>query len=271
VPWDLGALLALQQLRAGGAPEGAVRVDGFVGASAGGVSGGTLASMRNALEDPAMAKLGGSHALDPEWAPRTDAGPQLAPRHNAAARRWTLPSIMAAVNEKVVHRSAALAPQLYGARGAFQYAEATLAPNALGAALGAVLMGAGALALALPPTRWLLFRTVLPAPGQGPAPATRESGFFSAHFVACDSARPPRRAYARVAVKGADPGYKGTAMMATEAALCLALQREALPGRAGGVLTPATCMGDTLAARLRARGFELSARDFGADERVPDE
>ena len=266
-----GTQLAVEQLRSQGG-QGAVAVEGFVGATAGGFSGGTLASLLGALDDPAARRLAGSHALDPEWAPRADAGPQMTWRHSPVGKRWTLPSIMAAVNEKVVLRSAALAPELYGGRGDFSYREATLAPNGFGAAVGTVLMGAAALALALKPSRWLLNATVLPQPGQGPSPASREGGFFSGHFVATDSSVPPKRAYARVAARNADPGYKGTSIMAAEAALCLALQRDELPGAAagGGVLTPATCMGRVLAQRLRARGFDLTAREFGAEERVPD-
>ena len=114
---------------------------------------------------------------------------------------------------------------------------------------------------------------MLPAPGQGPSEAVRESGVFSAHFVATESAPPagakPRRSYARIAAR-ADPGYKGTSIMAAEAALCLALQREQLPGATGGCLTPATCMGDALVQRLRAQGFDVDARDFGDDEVAPD-
>jgi len=44
--------------------------------------------------------------------------------------------------------------------------------------------------------------------------------------------------------------------MLGESALCLALDGDRLPG-GGGVLTPATAMGDTLAERLRAAGQTL--------------
>ena len=114
---------------------------------------------------------------------------------------------------------------------------------------------------------------MLPAPGQGPSESVRENGFFTAHFVATESAPPPgakpRRSFVRIAAR-ADPGYKGTSIMAAEAALCLALQAEQLPGATGGCLTPATCMGDALVERLRARGFDVAARDFGDDEVAPD-
>ena len=157
VPWDLGTLLAVKQLRARGVT-GGVSVAGYVGATAGGFSGGTVASLLGALDDPSAKALSGSHALDPEWAPRPDAGPQLGPRFSPPGRRWTVPSIMAAVNEKVVNRSAALKPDLYGARGDFQYNEATLVPNAIAAAIGGALMATAGLLIALPPTRWLLMK-----------------------------------------------------------------------------------------------------------------
>ena len=56
-----------------------------------------------------------------------------------------------------------------------------------------------------------------------------------------------------VSAKG-DPGYAATAVMLAESALCLASD-VLLSG--GGVLTPATAMGTTLADRLRKAGFTL--------------
>jgi short subunit dehydrogenase-like uncharacterized protein len=50
--------------------------------------------------------------------------------------------------------------------------------------------------------------------------------------------------------------------MLGQSALCLALDRDALPDRAG-VLTPATAMGTALADRLRSAGHTL------ATERIP--
>jgi short subunit dehydrogenase-like uncharacterized protein len=55
-----------------------------------------------------------------------------------------------------------------------------------------------------------------------------------------------------------DPGYAATSVMLGETALCLALDRDHLPDRAG-VLTPATAMGAALAARLRSAGQTLAA------------
>ena len=49
--------------------------------------------------------------------------------------------------------------------------------------------------------------------------------------------------------------------MLGETALCLALDRDQLPDRAG-VLTPATAMGASLAARLTAAGHTLATRQI---------
>jgi short subunit dehydrogenase-like uncharacterized protein len=50
-----------------------------------------------------------------------------------------------------------------------------------------------------------------------------------------------------------DPGNHATVKLLCEAALSLALQTDTLPGglQRGGILTPATGLGDVLAERLR--------------------
>jgi short subunit dehydrogenase-like uncharacterized protein len=63
---------------------------------------------------------------------------------------------------------------------------------------------------------------------------------------------------ARFRAKG-DPGYAATAIMLGESALALVHDRDQLPGSEGGVLTPATAIGDALVTRLRAAGVEITA------------
>jgi short subunit dehydrogenase-like uncharacterized protein len=109
--------------------------------------------------------------------------------------------------------------------------------------------------MAFAPTRKLLDR-FLPAPGEGPSEKARNSGHFRVEVVARTASG--AQFTSTVAAKG-DPGYAATAVMQGESALCLALDRDRLPARAG-VLTPATAMGSALADRLRAQGFELSVR-----------
>ena len=61
-----------------------------------------------------------------------------------------------------------------------------------------------------------------------------------------------------VADKG-DPGNRATTKMLCESALALALQLDELPGgrQHGGLLTPASGLGDVLVQRLRLAGMTL--------------
>jgi short subunit dehydrogenase-like uncharacterized protein len=57
----------------------------------------------------------------------------------------------------------------------------------------------------------------------------------------------------------ADPGNRATVKFVCESALSLALQYDELPGgkTRGGILTPATGLGDVLAQRLRRAGMTV--------------
>jgi short subunit dehydrogenase-like uncharacterized protein len=161
----------------------------------------------------------------------------------------------AGVNAPVVRKSAALLSYGAGCR----YAEVMAAPS-LGSALGAVAgLVLGGIALLLPPVRGLLFRFgVLPRPGEGPCRELREMGHFHMYTYAEGRDRADARVVAHVRSGDAgDPGYKATARMCVEAALCIALQRDACA--AGGVLTPASALGLTLVERLRSSGMILTA------------
>jgi short subunit dehydrogenase-like uncharacterized protein len=130
-------------------------------------------------------------------------------------------------------------------------------PGAVGAAKAAGVAGglAGAFAgFATPGVRQLLDR-VLPDPGEGPDEQARERGFFDIDIHTATSGG--ERLRCEIRAKG-DPGYKATAVMLGETALCLAL--DDLPD-AAGVLTPATAMGPALADRLRAAGHTYSVID----------
>ena len=129
----------------------------------------------------------------------------------------------------------------------------------------------GGLLLALPPTRFLLRKTLLPAPGQGPSETLRNTGHFHSEVYAVGEtplpnrdAPPVTRAHIRSGDAG-DPGYKATARMCVESALCLALERDRCEA-AGGVLTPASAMGQCLIDRLNASGMQLTV-DADCDDR----
>jgi len=267
IPSDLGVLLLHEALTADatGQLEDTTLV---VRAMRGGVSGGTVASLRGAIDDarrdPALARvLADPYALSPD----RDAEPRLGPerdlrgvRHDPELAMWVGPFIMGSINTRVVRRSNALQGWAYGRR--FRYREVMgfgsgpLAPLQAAAVAGGVVALAGGLSLA--PARAVLDR-VLPAPGEGPSEKQRERGFFRIELHARTSSG--ARYICRVAAQG-DPGYKATAVMLGEAGLCLALDGERLPAHAG-VLTPASALGDALIERLRLAGQTLEVQRIG--------
>ena len=91
---------------------------------------------------------------------------------------------------------------------------------------------------------------------KGPSEKTRRTGYFRIQIHTRTSAGV--RYLAAIEAQG-DPGYAATSVMLGEAGLCLALDRDQLPSRAG-VLTPATAMGAALAGRLRSAGHTLATR-----------
>jgi short subunit dehydrogenase-like uncharacterized protein len=81
------------------------------------------------------------------------------------------------------------------------------------------------------PSRALLSQ-LLPAPGPGPGPGekTRRMGFFRIQIRTRTSAGVR---YLDTVEAQSDPGYAATSVMLAETALCLALDRDQLPDRAG--------------------------------------
>jgi len=268
IPSDLGVLVLHDQVTRDGA-DGLTDTTFAVTAVRGGVSGGTVASMRTQIaemaENPAVAGVvNDAYALSPardkepdvvnnDWASERDLRGVV---RDADLDMWLAPFVMAATNTRVVRRSNALLDWAYGHR--FRYREVMgfrgpAAPLAAAAVTGGLAAFAGA--MAFPATRSLLDR-VLPEPGEGPSERTRENGMFRIEVSTRTSSG--ARYVADVAAQG-DPGYAATAVMLGESVLALALDTDKLPPRAG-VLTPATGIGMRLVERLRAQGFTLDAR-----------
>jgi len=253
VPSDLGVLLLHEAA-------GELADVRLVATAKGGLSGGTVASMRAQMDamrhDPAARRLAADpHALSPDPAaePAPVQPPDAGPPGRLQDGTWTAPFIMAGYNTRIVRRSNALTDWSYG-RG-LRYGELMGCGRGVrgAAAAGGVTVGLfGALAgisaaMTTAPTRALLDR-VLPAPGSGPSAATRAAGWFRSELHAVASGG--RRFRAVVAGPG-DPGYAATAVMLGESALCLA---EDATGDRAGSLTPATAMGTALVERLRKAG-----------------
>ena len=255
IPSDLGVyFLQREALRRLGQP--CRRVKMRVRAMRGGFSGGTAASLMNALKeaasDPALRKqLANPYSLCPKGERRGPRQPNVkGPEFDEAFGAWVAPFVMSAINTRIVHRSNALLDRAYGED--FVYDEAVLTGkgtkgrlNATGMAMG---LGAFMVAGVLPPTRWLLERFALPAPGEGPSPEAQEKGFFDLRFHG--STADGRTLRAKV-TGDRDPGYGSTAKMLGQAAACLA-QDVGKGDKPGGFWTPATVFGDRLIERLEA-------------------
>ena len=257
VPSDIGVLFLQQHARRQwGAP--ATHVKMRVKTLKGGASGGTVASVinvvREAAADPALRReLLDPYALCP-------ADHRFTVRQHAVrsaefdrdSGTWIAPFVMAAINERVVHRSNALAGDAYGTR--FAYDEAVITGTGLKGRLAALTMVAGLGAfmagVLIPPVRGLMERFLLPKPGEGPSVAAQLAGRYDLRFFGrADDGRT-----LRVKVTGdRDPGYGSTGKMLGHAALSLALDCSrdgAKTGRGGGFWTPATMFDERFIERL---------------------
>jgi short subunit dehydrogenase-like uncharacterized protein len=255
IPSDLGCLFLQQQaLERYGQPCSSVKL--FLRRAKGTFSGGTVASMLNAVEAArgdaeARRIMADPYALNP---PGDRKGPdgrdQAAPRQDPDAESWTAPFVMAAINTRIVRRSHALLGWPWGHR--FRYSESVITgPGLAGwtrAAAMTAALGGFFTAASVGPARAVMNRLFLPQPGEGPDEAAREAGGFEMLLIGRLPAAPLRRLQARVTGRR-DPGYGATARMLGEAATCLALDGDRLPV-AGGSWTPATAFGTLLIDRL---------------------
>ncbi|WP_430780364.1 saccharopine dehydrogenase family protein [Actinoplanes sp. G11-F43] len=267
IPSDIGVHVLHERVRADGAGE-LTDTTLVVTSMRGGISGGTIDSMRHQIDemkrDRRLRRIGASpYSLSPDREAEPDLGrqPDMLTLPGSAVhptlRGHLAPFVMASYNTRVVRRSNALRGWAYG-RG-FRYREVmsvgTSAASPVLARATKILMTGLVVGLTVPPVRFVLDR-LLPAPGTGPDEATRRNGHFTVDIFATTTTGARYRS--RVRAEG-DPGYAATAVMLGESALALALDRDRLPESDGGVLTPATGIGDALVDRLRAAGLEITA------------
>lgn len=106
----------------------------------------------------------------------------------------------------------------------------------------------------------------IPGPGEGPAPQTLNSGYFSVEAIGRVDGKVIR---ARVGSNQGDPGYKETAKMITECALCLALEMPQCT-KLTGTVSPSAGIGEPLLRRLRDSGMlcDVSIETEGASQQV---
>jgi len=269
IPSDLTVYALFEQARKDGTGE--LGETNFVlRAMAGGVSGGTIASMmevmatassdpeaRRAMNDPYT--LTTDRAAEPDFGHQSDTpwrrGREIAPELGGV---WTGAFAMGAPNARIVRRSNALLDWAYGNK--FRYAEnmsvgsSVVAPvaAALGTATNAAILGLGSRYFNKLP-RGVLER-IAPSPGTGPSERARENGHYrvETYTTTTSGAR-----YRTTMAQRGDPGYKATSVLLGECGLALALDRDRLSDLRG-VLTPAAAMGDVLLTRLPAAGATLN-------------
>jgi short subunit dehydrogenase-like uncharacterized protein len=265
IPFDLGVTF-LQEASRERFDMPLSRVRGRVSVMKGGFSGGTAASLLATLEararDPALARtLADPFALTPGFrGPPQPEGDSAA--WDEAAQSWTGPFVMAPINTKNVHRTNALRGHPWGRD--FVYDERMLTGDGDAGKRRAKALERRTrvqdAVLGFAPTRALVRRFVLPAPGRGPSRHERETGRYEVVFIG-DTAD-GRRLRATVA-GDRDPGYGSTSKLVAESALCL-LDDVDRSMTAGGVWTPGAAMGMALVRRLQARAglhFSIDTED----------
>jgi saccharopine dehydrogenase (NAD+, L-lysine-forming) len=236
---------------------------------AGGVSGGTLASMLEVLNtsssDPEARRqmndpytLSTDRSAEPELGHQSDTpwrrGREIAPELDGV---WTGAFAMGAPNSRIVRRSNALLDWSYGRT--FRYAETMSMGSSVVAPVAAALDTAANVAMLGLGGRYFnklprgLIERVLPKPGTGPSEKARENGHYTVETYTTTTTGARYRA--TMSQQG-DPGYKATSVLLGECGLALALDRDALSDL-HGVLTPAAALGDALLARFPAAGVSL--------------
>jgi short subunit dehydrogenase-like uncharacterized protein len=261
VPSDLGTLLMARHVQTALAAP-CVEARGYFQLS-GGLNGGTVASLMNMLRADEPPRPGGPFMLDPPTPHGTRqterSRPLVAPRFDAELGAWIGPFFMAPINTRIVRRSAALFAEWqepYGPEFVYQEALKYDPPLARAKAwAGTAAIAAFYGAVKTPITRPLV-TPLLPKPGAGPSAQTMDRGWFTCELLAMT--QDGRRARGLMSFAG-DPGNRATTVLVCESALALAVDGDRLPGGVGrgGVLTPATGLGQALADRLVRAGVTI--------------
>lgn len=259
VPSDLGAYLVARHIQKLGAQ--CREVKAFYQVS-GGLNGGTMATVFNLIDSGQAERAKDVFLLNPDTGHSSqeiakNQDPQF-PVYDADIAAWAGPFFMGQINTRVVRRSNGLYGQWQASYGPdFRYQEYMKFGGPLGGFQAAgMTAGAAFFNFALQSPFSPLMKTMLPKPGDGPSEQTMNEGWFRCELVG--AASDGRKVKGVIRDQG-DPGNRATVKFLCESALCLALNSDQLPGgnQRGGILTPATALGDVLAERLRKAGMVI--------------
>ncbi|PZD72761.1 Putative trans-acting enoyl reductase [Acaryochloris thomasi RCC1774] len=258
VPSDLGAYLMVRYLQQLGK---SCKVVKAYFEAAGGFNGGTLASAYNLIDAGQWSQMGDPYLLNPpEVRPETAAEDLQWSQYDQDLGAWVAPFFMGPVNTRVVRRSSALYSQWQDPYGSqFTYQESLVFQGPLSGLKATVTTVGTGLLVAMMQQPWVrrsLLQPNFPQPGEGPSEQVMDEGWFRCQLLAIDEEGGQHRG---LIYNPGDPGNRSTVKFLCESALALALDFERLPGgpQRGGVLTPATGLGDVLADRLRQAGTTI--------------
>ena len=267
VPADLGtALVQSYAAETYGRPCDIVQI--YLADGDGNISGGTLASFAELFEatstDPiAKQTLANPYSLAPPGErDGVDPGEQTGPQRDRLGSGWTAPSPMAPVNERIVRRSNALLNYPWGRE--FRCTEVvptgTGVRGATEATLIATSLAGFKTAMGIDTLRDGIREYIFPDPGEGPTRAATMDGSFTVRILGRGTGTDGQFTVEATVGADMDPGYGATARMLGESGVAL-LEDDTDSPLDGGVLTPASAIGEPLADRLRAIGFTISVGD----------
>ena len=246
IPSDMGCFYLQRSLN-----QELQRIDGYHRGN-GGVSGGTIESAFSMRNYKSKYSMGHPFLLNSKEYIKTqnisENKDNFKIKYIDDIKLWSAPFVMAFANTRVVRRSSEIHDKNQASYGSeFKYQEYMMLKKYSSAFL--VTAGLAIFGLMLISPISSLFRKLFTKAGKGPDKKTRENGWFESIFIGKNKNNEKYKL--RMFCKG-DPGYKSTAKLICESALCLALNSENLPNtNAGGVLTTSTGLGSTLIDRLK--------------------
>ena len=246
IPSDMGCFYLQRSLN-----QELQRIDGYHRGN-GGVSGGTIESAFSMRNYKSKYSMGHPFLLNSKEYIKnqniSENKDNFKIKYIDDIKLWSAPFVMAIANTRVVRRSSEIHDKNQASYGSeFKYQEYMMLKKYSSAFL--VTAGLAVFGLMLISPISGLFRKLFTKAGNGPDKKTRENGWFESIFIGKNKNNEKYKL--RMFCKG-DPGYKSTAKLICESALCLALNKENLPNtNAGGVLTTSTGLGSTLIDRLK--------------------
>lgn len=235
----------------------------------GGVSGGTLASAADLMDDPSLTDpyYLCKHALPKNLSYEFPEKPTLRAAKYVEYDKdfgYTGMYLGGSVDGTVVRWTSALLGNMYGKNLTYSVVRAPEKASRLYMLFTSLVLYLSVYAFRFKAIRSLLYALhVLPRPGEGPSRDTLEKGCYKMRTVGRthsdkreDGSTKVLRTEVALAGDGGDPGYSGAAKMMCEAALCMAKQMDECT-QLCGVLSPAAAVGAVLKKRLQAKGVKI--------------